>query len=260
MTGTDSAQGGPTAAPQLGLSVIVPVLDEADNILPLVAEFATALAEVGTFEVIYVDDGSRDGTAARLAEARASHPFLRCLSHAERCGKSQAIRTGVEAARGELIAVLDGDGQNDPADLPAMLGTYRGANPPDAPPSPVAMVAGRRMIRHDSAIRRLSSRLANAVRRSLLHDGNLDSGCAYILLRRETYLRLPYFEHMHRFMAALVQREGLQVVSQPVHHRPRQRGRSKFGVHNRLWVGIVDMFGVLWLQRRMRRPSAISES
>lgn len=260
MTGLYAAEREPLPERQVDLSVIVPVFDEADNILPLIAEFAAALADVRTFEVIYVDDGSRDATADRLAEARARYPFLRCLRHAERCGKSQAIRTGMEAARGVLVAVLDGDGQNDPADLPAMLRAYRTANPPDAPPASVAMVAGRRVVRHDSAMRRMSSRLGNAVRRALLRDGSLDSGCAMTLMRRETYLRLPYFEHMHRFLAALVQREGLEVVAVPVHHRPRQHGRAKYGVQNRLWVGIVDLFGVLWLQRRMRRPSATIET
>lgn len=232
------------------LSVVVPVRNEADNIAPLVREIVAALSGRATFEIVYVDDGSDDATPARLAALKAEVPMLRVIRHRRACGQSRAVSTGVAAARHEWIATLDGDGQNDPADIPALLAVL--ADP--AQPANLALLAGWRARRNDSAVRRWSSRIANGVRSRLLRDDTPDTGCGLKLFARETFLHLPNFDHMHRFLPALVLRDGGAVVSVPVSHRARARGVSKYGVHNRLWVGIVDLFGVAWLQRRARLP------
>lgn len=238
------------------LSVVVAVKDEAENIAPLIAEIHAALQDgaVAGFELIYVDDGSTDATLLRLSEARQRHPRLRVLRHRRGCGQSTALATGVRAARYAWIATLDGDRQNDPADLPALLARLA---PGQRPPN-LALIAGWRQARHDSAARRFSSRIANAIRASLLGDSTPDTGCGLKLFPREVFLRLPFFDHMHHFLPALFLREGLEVASVPVHHRPRMAGRSKHGLSNRLWVGLVDLMGVLWLQRRMKRPETLS--
>jgi dolichol-phosphate mannosyltransferase len=237
--------------PAPSLAVVVPVFDEADNVLPLLSEIHAALEPLGTgFEVVFVDDGSRDATPARLEAARARFPRLRVVRHARNCGQSTAISSGVRAARAPLVVTLDGDGQNDPADIPRLLSaaeSRRGGGP--AP-----LVAGIRRHRHDSWVRRMSSRIANAVRSRLLHDETPDTGCSLKLFAREAFLDLPFFDHMHRFLPALFRRQGATVLFVDVNHRPRQRGQSKYGVGNRLWVGIVDLLGVLWLQRRMTHP------
>lgn len=244
------------AAPPPVVSVVVPVRDEADNILSLIGEIHDALAERESFEIVYVDDGSSDETPARLAEARARFAELRVLRHRTSCGQSAAIRSGVRAARGALIVTLDGDGQNDPADIPALLAAWRAADAPAA----LGMVTGERVRRRDSGLRRLSSRIANGVRRRLLDDGIADTGCGLKLFSREAFLALPYFDHMHRFLPALMRRDGYAVAVVPVNHRPRQAGRSKYGVMNRLWVGIVDLCGVMWLKRRCRLPEIADDS
>lgn len=237
--------------PYLGrLSVVVPVKDEAPNVEPLFREIVAALNGRAEFEVIFVDDGSRDGTAEVLRRLEAAHPVLRVVTHMSACGQSQAIVTGVKHARHEWIATLDGDGQNDPADIPVLLEKLAD---PALPPN-LELVAGWRKERRDSLVRKLSSRIANGVRRRILRDGTPDTGCGLKLFARETFLELPHFDHMHRFLPALVRRNGGEVISVPVHHRPRKGGRSKYGIHNRLWVGIVDLFGVAWLQRRVCRP------
>lgn len=235
-----------TPVPSPDISVVVPVRDEAENIDPLLAEIVAALAG-RDFEIVYVDDGSADGTAERLQAARARLPMLRVLRHRRSAGQSAALVSGIRAARGTWIATLDGDGQNDPADIPALLAR---AQAEDAP----ALVAGWRARRRDTALKRLSSKLANGVRGALLGDRTPDTGCGLKVFRRETFLRLPPFDHMHRFLPALVRRDGGAVVNQRVNHRPRAAGRSKYGVMNRLFVGIVDLFGVMWLQRRPIRP------
>jgi dolichol-phosphate mannosyltransferase len=237
------------AAPEL--SVVVPVKNEAENILPLVGEIHAALDGRVEFEVVYVDDGSDDATASVLAGARQSHPRLRVVRHRASCGQSQAVASGVKAARGQLIGTLDGDGQNDPADLPAMLERWRAA--PEAERGRL-MITGWRANRRDDGLRRLSSKLANAIRSGLLKDDTPDSGSGIKLLPRALFLDLPRFDHMHRFMAALVLRAGGRVETVKVNHRPRERGVSKYGVWNRLWVGIVDLGGVMWLMRRARNP------
>ena len=232
------------------LSIVVPVRNEQDNILPLLEEIHAALAAVaGDFEVIYVDDGSTDATPARLAEAMMRHPRLRVLAHRSSCGQSAALMTGFRAARGEWIATLDGDGQNDPADLPRLIAAREGAAG-----SNVQLIAGYRKKRQDNWLKRFSSRVANGVRSRLLGDATPDTGCGLKLILRSACLELPFFDHMHRFLPALVQRNGGATVSVEVNHRPRSRGVSNYGLFDRLWVGIVDLCGVLWLKRRMRRP------
>ncbi len=237
----------------LPLSVVVPVRNEEANILPLLAEIQAALEARGDFEVIYVDDGSTDRSAEVLREAMERYPRLRVLTHARSCGQSAALWSGLRAARGEWIATLDGDGQNDPADLPKLLA----ARDDPARAGEVRLICGYRKSRRDTWLKRLSSRIANGVRSRLLGDATPDTGCGLKLIQRAVGLELPFFDHMHRFLPALVQRAGGATVSVEVHHRPRTRGQSNYGLHNRLWVGIVDLVGVLWLQRRMKRPLTV---
>lgn len=233
----------------LPLSVVIPVCNEADNVLPLAREIAAALRPRMTIEILFVDDGSDDGTLAAMRAAREELPEIRLLRHSRRSGQSAAVHTGVRRARGTWIATLDGDGQNDPADFPAMLDALDQAQAADPT---VRLVMGNRVTRRDTWLRRMSSRVANGVRGWLLDDGTPDTGCGIKLMHRETFLELPFFDHMHRFLPALYQRQGARVISVPVNHRPRTRGTSKYGLHNRLWVGIVDMFGVMWLRSRFK--------
>jgi dolichol-phosphate mannosyltransferase len=243
----------------MDLSVVIPVRNEAGNIAPLVAEIAGALDGCVGYEIIYVDDGSADSTAAEIRRLQASRPQLRLLRHAESCGQSAAIRSGVKAARGRWIATLDGDGQNDPADLPALWQIAQGTASSSATVPPL-LIAGHRARRQDSWSKRHASRIANAVRRRLLRDDTPDTGCGLKLFPRALFLDLPYFDHMHRFLPALVLREGGSVRSVPVNHRPRQRGISKYGVFDRLAVGIVDLFGVFWLRRRLVRSLVVENA
>lgn len=247
-------------APVPHVSVIVPVRNEADNILPLIAEIAAALGPVCAYEIVYVDDGSTDATPGRLAEAAALHPELVRLRHRASCGQSAAILTGSRFARGAWIATIDGDGQNDPADIPALLTraeaeeAAREGEMAEAlvPPGPV-LVAGWRQKRKDTWVKRRVSRIANAVRVRLLRDRTPDTGCGLKVFRAEAFRALPHFDHMHRYLPALFLRAGGHVVSVPVNHRPRERGRSNYGVFDRLWVGILDLVGVMWLMRRGKR-------
>jgi dolichol-phosphate mannosyltransferase len=239
----------------MDLSVVVPVRDEAANVAPLVTEIISALSGLMRYEIIYVDDGSSDATAAEILRLTAELPYLRLLRHPRSCGQSAALLTGVKAARGIWVATLDGDGQNDPADIPR-LWRLVGA----APPEPPLLVAGHREKRHDNRSRRIASRVANAVRSRLLGDATPDTGCGLKLFPRALFLDLPAFDHMHRFLPALVLRAGGVVRSVPVNHRPRRSGVSKYGVFDRLGVGIVDLFGVWWLQRRAIRVQPISEA
>ena len=229
------------------VSVVVPVRNEAGNIAPLVAEIAAALADDWTFEVVYVDDGSSDGTAAELSRLMGQYPWLRRMRHKLSCGQSAAVRTGVGAARGALCVTLDGDGQNDPIFIPALLRALEQGRPR------VALVAGQRVKRKASAFKRLQSRIANAARSAVLRDGTRDTGCGLKAFRRDVFLSLPYFDGLHRFLPALVRREGYVVGYVDVIDRPRGAGVSIYGMWDRLWVGILDLFGVWWLIRRRKR-------
>jgi dolichol-phosphate mannosyltransferase len=233
--------------PAMELSVVVPVHNEADNIAPLIAEIRAALDGKLAYEIVYVDDASADGTAAALRALKPSCPALRVIRHRTRAGQSAAIRSGIAAARAPWIATLDGDGQNDPADIPS-LWALRGTG------AAQIMIAGERRKRRDSWSKRTSSRWANRIRRKLLGDDTPDTGCGLKLFPRAVFLELPYFDHMHRFLGALMIRQGATVVSVPVNHRPRLKGASKYGFWDRLWVGIADMLGVMWLQRRAHIP------
>lgn len=232
------------------LSVVIPVHNEADNIRPLVGEIRAALDGLLEYEIVYVDDGSSDATLQRLIELRSEFPRLRLLCHERSCGQSTAVLTGARAARAPWIATLDGDGQNDPADIPALLAARGDAAAPRGP----QLICGYRRRRKDNWLKRLSSRVANRVRSSLLRDHTPDTGCGLKLFKRDTFLALPHFDHMHRFLPALVLRGGGQIACVEVNHRPRVHGKSNYGLHNRLWVGIIDMFGVMWLQRRIKLP------
>ena len=227
------------------LAVVVPVHNETENIAPLVAEIKAALAGTHTYEIVYVDDGSTDATLQTLKDLGKQNPELRIIQHHTCCGQSAAVATGVRMARAGVIATLDGDGQNDPADIPKLFDVFS-----QAPDANAMMVAGLREKRQDSWLKKLSSRIANNVRAGLLRDGTKDTGCGLKVFSRTAFLEMPNFDHMHRFLPALMKRRGGTVVSVAVNHRPRERGQSKYGVMNRLWVGIVDMFGVMWLQRR----------
>ena len=233
------------------LSVVVPVHNEVENIEPLIAEIMATLEGVERYEIIYINDCSRDSTLERLTSLDQKFKVLRVLTHQKRSGQSAAIRTGVKAARGDLIATLDGDGQNDPEDIPKLLKAYREQAVADAR----ILIAGFRARRQDSFIKRLSSKIANGIRSSLLGDATPDTGCGLKIFRRKDFLDLPGFDHMHRFLPALMIRNGGQVISVEVSHRPRERGKSKYGTLNRLWVGITDLIGVMWLKRRPINPS-----
>jgi len=236
------------------LSVVVPVHNERDNIVPLIDEICAALTGIASFEIVYVDDCSRDDTLAVLREAKARYPQLRVVRHLAQSGQSTAVRTGVKAARGTWIATLDGDGQNDPADIPKLLDARHRAD------AQVKLFAGWRVDRHDDFVKRISSKVANGVRSRMLKDATPDTGCGLKLLERALFLDLPYFDHMHRYLPALVQRAGFRTLSVPVGHRPRTRGTSKYGVMNRLFVGISDLRGVAWLIRRARLPEAVEHT
>jgi glycosyltransferase involved in cell wall biosynthesis len=240
---------GGGAAPLV--SVVVPVKDEAGNVAPLAREIAAAL-KGEAHEILFVDDGSSDGTATALGALKAEIPELRVLSHSRNLGQSRGIRTGVHAARGNIIVTLDGDGQNDPADIPKLLSALRAD--PDT-----AMVSGVRIRRQDTASRRLASRLGNGFRSALLGDGATDTGCGLKAFRRQAFLDLPYFDHLHRFLIALMQREGGKVSFVPVNHRPRLTGSSKYTNIGRLLVSVQDLLGVRWLQQRHGGKTDIRE-
>jgi len=236
------------------VSLVIPVHNEEENIEPLLAEIQTALDGIN-FEVIYVDDGSTDNTLLRLQNAAKSMPSLRIVRHERSCGQSTAVLTGVRHASAPWIATLDGDGQNDPANIPRMLAEAKRGK--GAGEKPLVCVCGYRRTRRDTWLKRLSSRIANRVRSALLKDDTPDTGCGLKVFLREEFLALPYFDHMHRFLPALFLRSGGAIVSVEVNHRERTRGVSKYGLFNRLWVGIVDICGVAWLQRRSRVPKII---
>ena len=235
-------------------SVVVPVCNEAENVEPLAREIDAALAG-RSYEMIFIDDGSTDETVSNLTKLKNTLPALRVLRHSFRSGQSAAVASGVRAARGPWVATLDGDGQNDPADIPRLIAARDSAEGRG-----VQLFMGNRTAsRKDTAFRRLQSRVANGVRSALLGDGTPDTGCGIKLLSREVFMDLPRFDHMHRFLPALFQRHGARVISVPVSHRERTRGTSKYGMLNRLWVGIVDICGVMWLRRRYKSGLLVRE-
>ena len=236
------------------VSVVVPVRNEAGNIALLVAEIAKALEGQWSFEVVYVDDGSTDGTEAELKRLMTQHAWLRRVRHKQSCGQSAAVRTGVAAARAPIVATLDGDGQNDPAFVPALVRALEAGNPR------VGLVAGQRVGRKSSGFKKLQSRIANAVRGAVLRDGTRDTGCGLKAFRRAVFLGLPYFDGLHRFLPALIRREGFDIGYVDVVDRPRATGVSNYGMWDRLWIGILDLAGVWWLIRRKKRTPEISEN
>jgi len=230
--------------------VIIPARDESGNLPSLLEEIAVALATID-HEVLIVDDASHDDSWALLLARAAEDHRLRPLRHAQSAGQSTSVWQAAQLARGTWLATLDGDGQNDPADLPSLIER--------ACQGDVTLVAGHRITRHDDWLKRLSSRIANAVRARLLRDDTPDTGCGIKVIQRDAFLRLPYFNHMHRFLPALVLAQGGRCVSLPVNHRPRGAGRSHYGLNNRLWAGLIDMAGVMWLRRRSCLPAVIEE-
>jgi dolichol-phosphate mannosyltransferase len=234
------------------LCVVIPVYNEAESVVALLREVQQCLNARLDYEIIVVDDGSADALSAVLGAELQQNPALplRVIRHLANFGQSTAIRTGVKAARTDWIVTLDGDGQNDPADIPLLLAAQQARERPEN----LWLICGHRHRRQDSWVKRMSSRIANAVRSRALGDQTPDTGCALKLIYRPAFLELPFFDHMHRFLPALVQRAGGQVISVRVSHRPRVNGQSKYGVGNRLWVGIVDLLGVLWLRRRRKLP------
>lgn len=235
------------------VSVVVPVRNEAGNIALLVGEIAKALQGHWAFEVVYVNDGSADGTDVELKRLMGLHPWLRRVRHKQSCGQSSAVRSGVAAARGALVATLDGDGQNDPAFIPAMLRALEAGAPK------VGLIAGQRVGRKASGFKKMQSRIANGVRGFVLRDGTRDTGCGLKAFRRDVFLNLPYFDGLHRFLPALVRRDGYEIGYVDVVDRPRASGVSNYGLWDRLWVGILDLAGVWWLIRRKKRVPEVSE-
>jgi dolichol-phosphate mannosyltransferase len=244
------AHSTPDSPPDI--SVVVPVFDEEGAAPALAREIAQAF-KGRRFELIFVDDASRDGTRAALKALSGEIPQLRVLAHARNSGQSRAVRSGILAARGTVIVTLDGDGQNDPADGPALVDALL-AGPPG-----LALVGGERVKRQDSAAKKVASRLGNGVRKRLLNDTANDTGCGLKAFRREAFLRLPYFDHIHRYLPALMQREGYLTAFRPVNHRHRQTGASKYTNLGRLWASVSDLMGVIWLQSRARNPGGVDE-
>jgi len=246
--------GARATAPEISpeICVVAPMYNEAGGAAALVAEIAVALG-AAAHEIIIVNDGSTDDTRAALRAAQEAHPQLRIITHGQNAGQSRALRTGVLAAKAEIIATLDGDGQNDPGDIPAVWAALRKSGPC------VVMAAGERRARQDSTAKRWASRMANGFRRRLLRDGAADTGCGLKVFSRAAFLRLPYFDHMHRYLPALMRREGYEVIFVPVSHRPRMHGRSKYTNFGRFAVAIRDLIGVTWLIRRARSPQTIAE-
>lgn len=238
----------------LEFSVVVPVHNEAGNVATLAGEIASAL-DGRAFEMVFVDDASTDDTRARLVELKATYPMLRVVGHRRNAGQSRAIRTGILAARGPVVGTLDGDGQNDPADLPDL---YRQLTRADAPHG-LKMVMGRRASRKDSAWKKFGSRFANNIRQRMLHDDCDDSGCGIKVMDRDAFLKLPYFDHMHRYMPALMKADGHMVEFRNVNHRPRGEGKSNYTNFGRLRDALSDLRGVMWLIRRRRNPDGFDE-
>ena len=247
MSDTSAGEASPA------VSVVVPVRNEAGNIAPLIAEIAARFDMGTSFEIIYVNDGSTDRTESELTLLMASRSWLRQIKHQSSCGQSAAVRTGVRYARAPIIVTLDGDGQNDPAFIPTLLKALSAGAPR------VGLVAGQRVGRRASAFKKLQSLVANGVRSAILRDGTRDTGCGLKAFRRDVFLGLPYFDGLHRFLPALIRREGYEIGYVDVIDRPRRAGQSNYGLWDRLWVGILDLMGVWWLIRRRRQIPQVLE-
>ncbi|WJR75018.1 glycosyltransferase family 2 protein [Bradyrhizobium sp. NP1] len=233
------------------VSVVVPVRNEADNIVPLIDEIVAALDGRWAYEIIYINDGSTDATADRLAAVMKQRPNLRQLRHAASAGQSAAVRSGVRAARGAIVATLDGDGQNNPVFLPDLIAAVENGG------ERIGLAAGQRVGRKDTGFKKLQSRIANKVRSTILHDGTRDTGCGLKAFRRDVFLMMPYFDGLHRFLPALMRREGYEIAYVDVIDRPRRAGVSNYGFFDRLWIGIMDLAGVWWLIRR-KKPTPVA--
>ena len=237
----------------MAVSIVVPVRNEAGNVAPLIAEIAAALDGRWVYEIIYVDDGSTDATAERLAEIKKQRGNLRQIRHATSSGQSSAVRSGVRASRGAIVATLDGDGQNNPVFLPDLIvAIERGGDR-------TGLAAGQRVGRKDTGFKKIQSRIANRVRSAILQDGTRDTGCGLKAFRREVFLMMPYFDGLHRFLPALMRREGYEIAYVDVVDRPRHSGVSNYGFFDRLWIGIMDLAGVWWLIRRKKPTPAATE-
>lgn len=234
------------------VSIVVPVFNETGNVGPLAREIAAAFAGQA-YEMIFVDDASTDSTRADLIALKAELPSLRVLSHQRNSGQSRSVRTGILAARAAIVVTMDGDGQNDPADAPRLAARLV------ASPDQVALIGGQRVKRQDSLAKKFASKVGNGVRKRLLKDGAEDTGCGLKAFRREAFLRLPYFDHIHRYLPALMIREGYQVAFEPVGHRARMAGASKYTNLGRLWASLSDLLGVMWLNSRSRLPGVVAE-
>jgi dolichol-phosphate mannosyltransferase len=246
-----SADLSSSDAAAVDVSIVVPVRNEAGNVAPLIAEIAAALDGRWPYEIIYVNDGSTDATATRLVEIMQQRGNLRRIDHAISSGQSAAVRTGVRAARGAIIATLDGDGQNNPAFLPDLIAAIENGG------GRIGLAAGQRVGRKATGFKKLQSRIANGVRNAILHDGTRDTGCGLKAFRRDVFLNMPYFDGLHRFLPALVRREGYDIAYVDVIDRPRHSGVSNYGFFDRLWIGIMDLVGVWWLIRR-KKPTPVA--
>ena len=242
----------PAAGPGPSVSIVIPANNEADNIAPLLAEIEAAMQGGRSFELIFVNDGSTDDSEQILRQAMVSRPWLRQIKHDVACGKAAALRTGVRAARAQSIVILDGDAQNNPVDIPRMIEALESSDR-------VGLVNSVRVGRKDTVSKRMQSRIANRVRVAILKDGTRDSVSGLKAFRRDVFLALPFFDGLHRFMPALVRREGLELRLVDVIDRPRLHGRTHYGMWNRLWVGILDLFGVWWLIRRKKSVPEVTE-
>jgi dolichol-phosphate mannosyltransferase len=237
----------------VNVSIVVPVRNEAENVVPLVAEITAALDGRWAYEIVYVNDGSTDATPERLAALMKQCGNLRQIRHAASSGQSSAVRSGVRAARGAIVATLDGDGQNDPTFLPDLISVIENGG------GRIGLAAGQRVGRKDTGFKKMQSRIANGVRNGILRDGTRDTGCGLKAFRRDVFLSLPYFDGLHRFLPALVRREGFEIAYVDVIDRPRRSGVSNYGFFDRLWIGIMDLMGVWWLIRRKRSTPVVTE-
>jgi dolichol-phosphate mannosyltransferase len=241
----------PSDIAAVDVSIVVPVRNEAGNIAPLIAEIAAALDALYRYEIIYVNDGSTDATPAHLTEIMKQRCNLRRIDHAVSSGQSAAVRSGVRAARGGIVATLDGDGQNNPAFLPDLIAAVQSGD------GRIGLAAGQRVGRKDTGFKKLQSRIANGVRNAILRDGTRDTGCGLKAFRRDLFLTMPYFDGLHRFLPALIRREGYDIAYVDVVDRPRHSGVSNYGFFDRLWIGIMDLIGVWWLIRR-KKPTPVA--